>query len=83
MALLVWALTLLINVYVGIIVAGAVMSWFNPDRRHPVVRFVDRLTDPVLNPIRRLTGNTGPIDFSPLIAIFLLVLLRNLLVRLL
>jgi YggT family protein len=83
MPLLVWLITNVINLLIALLIAGAVLSWFNPDPRHPAVRFVDRVTDPILNPIRRVLGTTGPFDFSPLLAIFLLMLLRNLLVRML
>ena len=42
---------------------------------------INRLLDPVLGPIRRLTPNTGAIDFSPLVLIIILqiilIVLRN------
>ncbi|MDX9975669.1 MAG: YggT family protein [FCB group bacterium] len=83
MQLLVLLVSLLINVYIGLLIVGAVLSWFIHDPRHPLIRTIDRLTDPILKPIRRVLGMTGPVDFSPLVAILLLGLLRRLLVGLL
>lgn len=43
---------------------------------HPLVMLlnsvVTQVTDPILNPIRRLLPNTGMLDFSPLVAIIVL-----------
>jgi YggT family protein len=41
--------------------------------------FLDRLTAPVLNPIRRRLPNFGNIDISPIVAILLLEALQLLL----
>lgn len=45
-------------------------------------RAVNALLDPILNPIRRIMPNTGAIDFSPLVLIIGLeivrIILRNL-----
>ncbi len=75
-----------INIYTFLIIVRAIISWVNPDPYNPIVRTLNRLTDPVLNPIRkvmrRISGNL-PIDFSPIIAIFLIQLLGNLLRRIL
>jgi len=71
------ALYWLLRAYVVILVARALMSWFPITPGTPVeaiVRVLDRLTEPVLRPIRRLvppvrTGG-GAIDLSIIIAIF-------------
>jgi len=39
-------------------------------------RAVNALLDPILNPIRRIMPNTGAIDFSPLVLIIGLEILR-------
>lgn len=83
MPILVYLISLLINVYIGLLIVGAVLSWFIHDPSNPLIRTIDRFTDPILNPIRRALGMTGPVDFSPLVAILALSLLRRLLVGLL
>jgi YggT family protein len=54
------------------------MSWIRPDPYHPFVRFIYKITEPVLEPIRRIlpTGGIG-LDLSPLIVFLLLHLLQR------
>ena len=54
------------------VIARAVLSWFQPDRSHPLVRLLIRVTDPVLLPIQRFMPDLGGLDLSPIVAIFLL-----------
>ena len=56
----------LIDVYSLIVVASVVVSWTNVPREHPAVRWLHRLTEPVLAPIRKVLPPMGGIDFSPL-----------------
>lgn len=46
-----------------------------------VYQGINRLLDPVLNPIRRLLPDTGGMDFSPLVLLFALELIRRALIR--
>ncbi|MFM6933787.1 MAG: YggT family protein [Novosphingobium sp.] len=46
-----------------------------------VYQGINRLLDPILNPIRRLLPDTGGMDFSPLVLLFLLELIRRALIR--
>ena len=70
----------LIRLYEIILVVRILMSWINPDPRHPIVQWVHRLTDPVLEPIRRILPTQGMgIDFSPIVVFLLLRLLARVL----
>jgi len=75
---LVGFLSWLLDVYMWIIIASALISWVSPDPYNPIVRFLRQVTEPVLRPIRRLipTYQTG-IDFSPLVAIILIQLIER------
>jgi YggT family protein len=55
--------------YTWIIIARALISWVNPDPWNPIVQFLDRVTEPVLSPIRRRLGWRMGVDLSPLVAI--------------
>lgn len=68
-----------VNLYIWIFVIRAVLSWVNPDPYNPIVRILVKLTEPVLGPLRRLVPphRMGGLDLSPMIAILLLVFLRN------
>jgi YggT family protein len=64
--------------YMWIIVIRALLSWVNPDPWNPIVQFLQRITEPVLAPIRRRlpTWQWG-IDLSPLVVILAIVFLQS------
>ena len=63
-----------------LVIIRALISWVNPDPYNPIVQFLTRATDPILNPIRRILP-VMPIDISPIIAYFLIGLVRSFLVH--
>lgn len=67
-----------IRVYGYIILARVLLSWVEPNPYNPIVRIMYNVTEPVLRPLRIIirTGAMG-IDLSPIIAFFLLELLRR------
>ena len=75
-----------IQIYIYILIASAVLSWliaFNVvnTRNQFVAMLADalfRLTEPALAPIRRVLPNFGGLDLSPVVLILLLFFLRNL-----
>ncbi|RJQ76212.1 MAG: YggT family protein [Desulfobacteraceae bacterium] len=74
-------LNMVLTLYLWIIIARAILSWVNPDPFNPIVRFIHNITEPVLGRLRsRVPLFFGGIDFSPMIAILVIVLLTNWLV---
>ena len=69
-----------INIYTWLIIIRALLSWVNPDPYNPIVIFLRRSTDLILEPLRRKIPSFGGIDFTPLIAIFILVFINRFLV---
>ena len=75
-----------ITIYLWIIIINAILSWLvafnvlNTQNRFvfSVLDATYKLTDPVLNKIRRFIPTFGSIDISPVILILLLMFLRNL-----
>jgi YggT family protein len=63
-------------IYMWIIIIRALISWVSPDPYNPIVRFLYRVTEPVLRPVRRILpiGGMG-MDFSPLIVILIIYVL--------
>ena len=84
MDLLAWFLIQLIEIYMFIVIANALLSWFAFSVKNSTVRqiywWTSRIVDPALAPIRRAVGpmsrNLG-IDFSPIVLIFLLILMKG------
>jgi YggT family protein len=67
-------LHMLLQAYIWVVIIRALISWVNPDPWNPIVQTLNRLTDPLLEPIRRklfrMMGYGGiGIDLSPLILI--------------
>lgn len=71
------------EVYNWLIIIRVFLSWIAHDPRKPIFRFLYEITEPVLAPFRRIFGNRMAIDFSPVIAIIVLQLVENLIIRLL
>ena len=75
-----------ITLYLWIIIINAMLSWLvafnilNTQNRFvfSVLEVTYKLTDPVLNKIRRFVPNFGSVDISPIILILGLMFLRNL-----
>jgi YggT family protein len=75
---------MLLQVYIFIVVARAVISWVGPDPSNPIVRFLYNATEPVLQRIRRvLPLQFSGFDLSPLALLFALFFVQNLIRRLL
>jgi YggT family protein len=81
-----WLITTIIDLYIWILIASAVLSWlvvFNVvNTRNPIVNsvgdFLYRVTEPALRPIRNIMPNLGGIDISPVILIIGLLFLKQL-----
>jgi YggT family protein len=74
-------LELVLWAYFWIIIARAIISWVSPDPYNPIVRFLHRVTEPVLRPVReRLPISQMGLDFSPMIVILVLYFLKEFLV---
>jgi len=74
-------LGLLIRVFFWAILIQAILSWVNPDPRHPAVSLLWQLTEPVLRPARGLIPPISGLDLSPLVMLIGLQLLIMLLVH--
>ena len=75
-----------VSVYIFVMFARAIISWVQPNPYNPIVQALYRFTEPVLQPIRRVLfrsiRNIG-IDFSPFVAIILLVIFKKVLLGIL
>ena len=65
-----------------LVIISVILSYFM-DPYHPIRRGVDNIVEPLLTPIRRVVPLIGMLDFSPLILILLIQLVRSLLISLL
>ncbi len=64
------------------VVARALIGWLPIDQSSTVYQVLFRITEPVIDPIRRVLPTTGMIDLSPLAAILVLIVLQQMVIRL-
>ena len=69
-------LLMVIHIVMFLIIVRAVISWFSPSPYNQIVQFLYGVTEPMLNPIRRLLPRTGRFDLSPMVAILVLIFLK-------
>ncbi|HZX49105.1 MAG TPA: YggT family protein [Nitrospirota bacterium] len=74
-------INIILTIYMYVIIARAILSWVSPDPYNPIVQMLYKITEPVLNPLRRLIpmGKIG-MDLSPMIAILIIYFLQRFLV---
>ena len=78
-------LVLVIDLFIWVIIIGAILSWLiafnvvNTNNRfvQMIADMLWRVTDPALRPIRGFMPNLGGIDISPVILILLLLFIRD------
>ena len=73
-------LALVITIYLFAIIVLVIISWINPGVHNPVLALLRSLTEPLLQPARRLVGTGAGLDFSPLIVMVGLVLCQKLVI---
>ncbi len=62
-----------------IIFVRVILSWFTTSPYSPIVVFLDRITGPILAPLRRIIPRIGMVDITPMVAIIILLIIVNLL----
>lgn len=71
--LLAQAFAQFVQIYLVLLIIRILLSWFpNLDWSNPVLSTLSQLTDPYLNLFRSIIPPLGGIDFSPILAFFLL-----------
>jgi YggT family protein len=86
MSILITVISLGFQVYEFLILIRVLLTWintdpYNPVIQHPLVQILHRVTEPVLQPLRRVIPPIGgTVDISPVIALILLEILRRVLV---
>lgn len=70
-----------LDAYMWVVIAAAVITWVNPDPRNPIVRFLYGVTEPVYARIRRLIPtNFGGLDIAPMLLIVAIYFVQRVLI---
>ena len=59
------------------ILARVLLSWFRVDPYHPAVAFLYQVTEPILRPLRNVIPPLGMMDISPIVALILMDIIRQ------
>jgi len=81
MFLVAQVVTNLLYVFIIVMLIRVIFSWVSPYPTNAVTRFANRVTEPILAPVRRWLPPMSGIDLSPMVvmlgAYFLIIVLRN------
>jgi YggT family protein len=86
MSIVITVVNALFQIYTVLILIRVILTWINVDPyrprfSHPAVDLLNRITDPVLLPLRRLIPPIGgALDISPIVALLLLQLARRVII---
>ena len=64
------------------IIARSLLTWFPIDQSSTIYQALWRVTEPIIDPIRKVLPSSGMIDLSPLAAIIMLIVLGQLVIGL-
>ncbi|MCA9829847.1 MAG: YggT family protein [Dehalococcoidia bacterium] len=59
------------------IIARSLLSFFPIDQSSPLFQLLHRVTEPIIEPIRRVMPQTGMFDLSPMIAIIMIIVIQQ------
>ena len=75
-------LNVVLQLLLLVVFVNALLSWVRPDPSNPIVMALDRISDVVCSPFRRLFPTVfGGIDFAPFIAMLAIWLAQLFLVQ--
>lgn len=66
------------NILTWAIIARALLSWLPIDQSSPLYQLLFRVTEPIIDPFRRVIPRAGMIDLSPMMAILALLVMQQL-----
>ena len=73
----------LLDIYSLIVFGSVIISWIQLPPDNPIANFLQNMTEPLLAPIRQMMPDMGGVDFSPLVLLFGIRLVRSALISIL
>lgn len=70
---------LVLNIYFFSFIIMVIISWIAPHTHNPIMSVISSLTEPVLRPIRKVMPSMGGLDFSVMIAMLGIIIIKILL----
>ncbi len=67
----------IIGLYKLVLIVRIALSWIPHNPHNPVISFLYKITEPVLEPVRRVIPSIGGIDISPIVVFIALSFIRG------
>ncbi|MEK6766012.1 MAG: YggT family protein [Planctomycetota bacterium] len=67
----------LIGLYEIVLIVRIVLTWVPHNPYNPAVTFLHKITEPVLEPVRRVIPSIGGIDVSPIVVFIVLHFIKR------
>ena len=64
------------------VVARSLLSWFPIDQGSPIYQILFKVTEPLMDPLRKVLPNMGMIDLSPMAVIIMLIVFQQVVISL-
>ncbi|MHC1590883.1 MAG: YggT family protein [Candidatus Helarchaeales archaeon] len=74
-------LAIVLNIFKWVLLIRVLISWVSPNPYNPIVQLLYQVTEPVLEPLRRILPSMGMMDLSPIVAFMVIVFLQQFLIR--
>ena len=79
---LVQFISVLVNILYVALIGRVIISWLNVSPTNPIANVIYQVTEPILAPLRRVLPRVGMLDFSPMVAIFIIIIVQRVFVAL-
>ena len=70
----------LLDIYSLLVFGSVIISWVKLPPDNPIASFIHSMTEPLLSPIRQIMPEMGGFDFSPLVLLFGIRLVRGVII---
>jgi YggT family protein len=70
----------LLDIYSLLVFGSVIISWIKLPPDNPIASFLHSMTEPLLSPIRQIMPEMGGLDFSPLVLLFGIRLVRGVII---
>lgn len=71
------AIDLMLQTLWFVVLGRVLVSWVDPAGSGRIARILIEMSEPILGPVRRILPSTAGIDFSPILVMILLQVLRR------
>jgi YggT family protein len=78
-AFLIYFIGIFAQIVTFLIFARVILSWI-PTQSNRLTEFIIGATEPIMAPMRKIIPNIGPIDISPIVTLFLIGFVSDILI---